>query len=354
MLNTGWTWEGMGRSLPLLRQALLLPVSLAAFCLGGLGVAAQGQPMPSPGRRSVEVMQGSPESAPAPEPATAPNIPVHRYKVKLLSWQGSAYESWESWIVFDVRRGTTILFLRHSTTDGFKWWDHPVLSAKACRIIQADGGERLVDCVQAVRDDPTTPLRIVLPQAVALQDCLLAFTWMESGRIQEGLIRINQGLIPDVRGMGPAQKPEVINQPLGPLPPDSGGWRYKVKLSKGHAWQTLRPESWVVLDVIGGRTVTMKHTTNSYNLIMGLSRWWDHPVLSSVACPLWPDGAGERLADCLHGSSSGPGEPLRIVLPQGASLHDYRFSFTWQEDGRIQDGTTIVEPTVKPSLIPSR
>jgi hypothetical protein len=122
-----------------------------------------------------------------------------------------------------------------------------------------------------------------------------------------------------------------------------------LKLSKGNAWQTLQPESWVVLDVIGGRTVTMKHTTNSYNLITGFSRWWDHPILSIIACPA---SAGGSPSDCLQGSSSGPGLPLRIVLPQGAYLHDYRFSFTWQENGRIQEGTTIVDPTLKPSPIP--
>jgi hypothetical protein len=97
----------------------------------------------------------------------------------------------------------------------------------------------------------------------------------------------------------------------------------------------------------------MLHTTNSYNLITGLSRWWDHPVLSSMACPRRPEGTSERLADCLRGSSDGPGEPLRIVLPEGSSVQDYRFRFTWQESGRIQEGVTIVDPKLKPSPIPS-
>lgn len=357
----------MGRSLPLLQQSLLLPVALAALCVG---VAAQGQPMPSAGTRSAEKVRGSPETGPAPEPAPAPNLPIQRYKVKLLPWQGSAYESW---IVFVVRGGTTILLFRHATTDGFRWWDHPVLSAQACRIIQADGGDRLADCVRAVRDVPTTPLRIELPQAVSLQNLLLTFTWMESGRIQEGLIRMEHGLIPDVHGMGPPQKPEVINQPLAEpitldanrpdqavitphhvdlLPPDSRSWRYKVKLSPGHAWQNLKPESWVVFDVIRGTTITIKHSTNSYNIITGFSRWWDHPIRSITACPLHPSEGSDRPAGCLQGSSAAPGEPLRILLPVGTSLHDYRFAFTWEENGRIQEGATIVDHMLQPNAIP--
>ncbi len=316
-------------------------------------------------------MQRIAETGPAPEQAPAPNLSIQRYKVKLVPWQGSAYESW---IVFAVRGGTTILLLRHATTDGFRWWDHPVLSAKACRILQADGGDRLADCVRAIRDVPTTPLRLELPQAVSLENFLLTFTWVESGRIQEGLIRMEHGLIPDALRMGLPQKSEVINEPLAEpitldanqpdqavitphhvdlLPPDSRSWRYKVKLSQGNAWRNLKPESWVVFDVTGGTTVTMLHTTNSYNILTGLSRWWDHPVLSSMACPRFPADARQPLAGCLQGSSSAPGEPLRIVLPRGSSLLDYRFSFTWQENGRIQEGATIVEPTLKPIQTPS-
>jgi hypothetical protein len=186
------------------------------------------------------------------------------------------------------------------------------------------------------------------------------------------LIRLEHGLVPDVLCKGCVQKPEVIYQPTEPViteasrpeqavvaphrvdppPPDSGGWRYKVKLSPGSAWRNLKPESWVVFDVFGGTTVTLLHTTNSYNILTGLSRWWDHPVLSAMACPRLPADARHPLSGCLQGSSSGPGLPLRIVLPQGAYLHDYHFSFTWQENGRIQEGTTIVDPTLKPSPIP--
>lgn len=57
--------------------------------------------------------------------------------------------------------------------------------------------------------------------------------------------------------------------------------------------------------------------------------------------------------DCLQVASSGSGEHLRIVLPHGAFLHDYLFTFTWQESGRIQAGVTRIDRMVKPTLIPS-
>ncbi len=305
----------------------------------------------------------APSSAPAQAPAS--NSTVKRYKVKLLSSSGPEFESW---IMFEVIGDTKIILWKHATTNGWgKWWDHPVLSGKACRIIRADGGDRLVDCQRAARTGPGEPLRIVLPQGAFFQDSLLTFTWKESGMIQEGVLRIEHGLIPDTLRMGRKQEPEVIRQPrvepiprdvitpprVQPMIADSRSWRYKVKLSPGNAWQNLQPESWVVFDVIRGTTVTLMHSTNSYNILTGFSRWWDHPVRSIMACPLNKSEGSDRPADCLQGSSAAPGEPLRIMLPEGTSLHDYRFTFTWQESGRIQEGVTIVDRMLQPTPIPS-
>jgi hypothetical protein len=292
-----------------------------------------------------------PRSAPAP--ATAVPIPnLKRYKVRLLSSSGPGFESW---IVFDVIEDTTIILLKHATTNTAKWWDHPVLSSKACRIIQAEGGDRLVDCQRAARSGSREHLRIVLPQGLSLQNYLFIFSWQESGKIQEGLLRIERGLIPDVLRSGETQKPDVIAPArVKPMAADSRGWRYKVKLSQGVALQNLEPESWVVLDVTGGTTVTLRHTTNSVNILTGLSRWWDHPVLSSMACPLLQSEGSDPLSGCLRGSSSGPAEPLSIVLPKGASLYDYRFTFTWREHGSIQQGMTIVDRMLQPTPIPPR
>jgi hypothetical protein len=73
-----------------------------------------------------------------------------------------------------------------------------------------------------------------------------------------------------------------------------------------------------------------------------------------MACPLFPSERSDPLAGCLRGSDADPGQPLRIVLPEGASLHDYRFTFTWREHGRIQQGVTIVDRMVQPIPIQPR
>lgn len=352
----------MSRFLPLLPWTLVLP---AAVVVLSLGATIQGQTLspsrpPPPGEVSPK---DAPSSAPAP--ASAADLTVKRYKVRLERFD-SGTTAFESWIVFDVVGDTTLILWRHATTNGYgKWWDHPILSSKACRIIQADGGDRLVDCQRAASSGRGEPLRIVLPQGAFLQDSLLTFTWKESGRIQERMLRMEQGLIPDERRIT-WQKPEVIRQPrVEPISPDvitpprvqprvsdSRNWRYKVKLSPGNAWENLKPESWVVFDVIRGTTVTLKHSTNTVNLITGLSRWWDHPIRSITACPLYPSEGSDRLGDCLHGSSAGPGEPFRIVLPQGTSLHEYRFTFTWEESGRLQEGVTIVDRMLQAVPLP--
>ena len=331
----------MSRFLPLQQLTLCLPAALVSLCIGA---AVQGQPTsPPPGPRTAGQVQRRDGAGPAPAPASAAVPRVERYKVRLLSWSGPPFESW---IVFDVIGDTTIILLKHATTNTAKWWDHPILSSKACRIIQAEGGDRLVDCLRVVSAGPGQPLRIVLPEGASLHDYdyLLTFTWQESGRILEGMTRIDRTIKPDVIA------PFRVEAPTS----DPKGWRYKVKLSQGVASLNLAPESWVVFDVIGGTTVMLKHTTNSVNVLTGLSRWWDHPVLSSMACPLFKTDGSNRHAGCLRGRSAGPRQPLRILLPEGAALHDYRFTFTWQEHGRIQEGVTFVDHMVNPTPIPPR
>lgn len=364
----------MGRILHLQQWAVVLSAAVVGLSLGPAIQAQALSPSPLPPAGELP-----PREAPSSEPASASaaDLTVKEYKVRLgrvdpgttsiQSWFDSGTTEFESWIVFHVIGDTTIFLLRHATTDGYgKWWDHPVLSSQACRIIQADGGDRLVDCQRATRTGPGEALRIVLPQGTFLQPSLLTFTWKESGRIHEGVLRIENGLVIDTDRPGPPQEPKVIRQPrAAPIPhdrieppgfqprvSDSRRWRYKVKLSPGNAWQNLKPESWVVLDVVRGTTITLKHSTNSYNIITGFSRWWDHPIRSITACPLHPSEGSDRSAGCLQGSSAAPGEPLRILLPVGTSLHDYRFTFTWEENGRTQEGATIVDRMVQPNAIP--
>jgi hypothetical protein len=194
---------------------------------------------------------------------------------------------------------------------------------------------------------------IALPQGAFLQKCLLTFTWEENGKIKEEVLRIEKGLILDTRRSGLTQKPEEIRQSyVQPRVPASRNWRYKVKLFDGYTWQNLKTESWMVFDVIRGTTVTLMHSTKTSDILTGVNRWWDHPVLSIKACPLLNGDGDDRQAGCMTGSSAVPGEPLRIVLPEGASLHDYRFSFTWAERDRIQEGGTIVDRSLQPVPLP--
>jgi hypothetical protein len=328
----------MGKFITFLSWTLVLPAAVLGLSLGS---AIQGQTLsPSDPVPAVELPpKDASRSTPAPAPAA--DLTIKRYKVR-LSRLDRDMAAFESWIVFDLIGGNTVVLLRHAATNGIKWWDHPVLSSKACRIIRADGGERLIDCLRATRSGPGELLRITLPQGSSLTDYFFTFMWQESGRTQDGMTRIDQTMKPEL--IGPVR--------LQPIAPDSRSWRYKVKLSQGSFWTNLGPESWIVFDVIRGTTVTLKHTTNSVDFLTGFSHWWDHPVLSVVACPLFPTTGNDQLPDCLRGVGAGSGEPLRIKLPEGASLHDYNFTFTWQESGRIQEGETIVDREVKPTLIP--
>jgi hypothetical protein len=190
MLSGSWDGDSMGRFLSLLPLTLFLPAFLASL---GHGVAVPGQPTSAPGPRTTGQVQRWDGAGPAPAaaPAPAPDPRIERYKVQLLSWSGPPFESW---IVFDVIAGTTTILLEHATTNTAKWWHHPILSSKACRIIHADGGggDRLVDCLRGASAAPGQPLLIVLPEGASLHDYLFTFTWQESGRVHEGVTRIDR------------------------------------------------------------------------------------------------------------------------------------------------------------------
>lgn len=352
---------------------------LTAVLALSLGPTIQGQTMsPSSAPLAGELPRGG-KAATATAQASPSHPIVRRYKVSLFRADSRA-TGFESWIVFDVIDDTRIILLRHTTTNGYgKWWDHPILSGKACRIIQANGGDQLVDCQRVSLSGLGAPLQIVLPQGDFLQRCLLTFTWKENGKIQEELLRIEKGLVPDTRRTGQTQKPQEIRQSYvqpSALAPDtsrrgqiqkpdesrqsyvlprgsaSRNWRYKVKLSQGNSWQNLQPESWLVFDVIGGTTVALKHSTKTSDFLTGINRWWDHPVLSITACPLINGDHDELQSRCIIGSSAVLGEPLKVVLPEGSSLHDFSFSFTWEERGRIHAGVTIVDRLLQPVPLP--
>jgi hypothetical protein len=128
---------------------------------------------------------------------------------------------------------------------------------------------------------------------------------------------------------------------------------YKVKLSEGSAWTNLNPESWMVFEVSDGNWVSIHHSTNVVNMITGISRWWDHPIVTSKACRISIGESGKRLTGCLSGSTSGTGKALRhqLQLPAGASIHDYMFELQWQEKGELREAITSVPKGSKPTRV---
>lgn len=339
MLSRSNSGDRVGRFHPHLQHfvvvgAAVTGLGLSAPLPGRSGHFVRGPQLPAP---SVTGASPSAPVAPRSTAATPPARPaVGRYKLLLST---NPYINEETWLVFDLIPDTTFILWKHATTDGLHWWDHPLSFAQVCRIAQADDGERLMDCVRAASPGGGEPLRIVMPAGACRQDCLLTFSWIESGRSQEWMIRLDH-----------TQQPAVI-APLRLEAPgsDHQRWQYKIKLSPGSASTNLRPESWVVVNVShapAGTSVSLRHSTNAMNLITGFSRWWDHPILASRACPLFPTPGQEGSqgnGGCRSGTNPAPGEPLRIQLPAGTSIHDYRFAFSWRENNRIQEAVFVID-----------
>lgn len=156
---------------------------------------------------------------------------------------------------------------------------------------------------------------------------------------------------------------QAAPRPMEPsLQPSTGGsraesadaiLRYKLKLSEGTAWTNLKPESWVIFDVINGHTVTVRHSTNVVNLITGFSRWWDHPIIESRACRIRIEEAGKRLSDCINGITSGAGDRQhhQLILPPDSTIHDFMFELKWQEQGKTQEALIEIPARLQPAAV---
>lgn len=324
---------------PRLRLCALVAVLATSLATSSAAAAVPGPPMA--------------QSAPAgPQtPGQAPDRTIQRHTIRMPAWTGQPLDTW---LVFDLIADRTLLLLKLSNTDGLRWWDHPLLSSLVCRIVPVAGGERLVDCQRVAASTAGEELRFELPEAFSSTSYLLTFTWQDQGREQEDLIRFDKGLTPyeqRLRSIPERARPAAT----GPTAPeaDSATLRYRVRLSTGSAWSNLKPESWLILDVTSANTITLKHSTNAINLLTGLSRWWDHPVLSVTACPLPGSAARQRRADCLVGSRPGPEGKgaLRVVLPAGEDLHDYSYAVTWEENGRLQQAECQIDRMVQPTPV---
>lgn len=127
--------------------------------------------------------------------------------------------------------------------------------------------------------------------------------------------------------------------------------RYKIKVSEGTAWTNLQPESWLIFDVSGGRTVVARHSTFVLNAITGAGKWWDHPATEIRACQVSAASGGDQLTTCLKGESPKPDAPLQVVLPPGTTLQDVLFRVRWQERGQEQEATLRLPADARPVVL---
>lgn len=127
--------------------------------------------------------------------------------------------------------------------------------------------------------------------------------------------------------------------------------RYKVKVSEGTAWTNLQPESWLIFDVSGGRTVVARHSTFVLNMITSVGKWWDHPATELRACRVSVSTSGDQLSTCVRGESQTSGGPLQVVLPPGTALQDVLFRVRWQERGQEQEATVRLPEQATPTVL---
>ncbi|MEB3333599.1 MAG: hypothetical protein VKP70_01295 [Cyanobacteriota bacterium] len=165
----------------------ILPV-LATVALGIPAALWAQTPAVSPAPQSQELAQPQ---------------PVLRYKVKVS--EGTAWTNLqpESWLIFDVSGGHTVV-ARHSTfvlnmiTGVGRWWDHPATELRACRVSASSSGDQLSTCVRGESPTPGGPLQVVLPPGTGLQDVLFRVRWQERGQDQEATLRLPENSPPTV------------------------------------------------------------------------------------------------------------------------------------------------------------
>jgi len=104
--------------------------------------------------------------------------------------------------------------------------------------------------------------------------------------------------------------------------------KYKVKLGGGSAYWGGHP-SFAVVKVNNSNVVSIYHTTNTVDQLLGTGKWWDHPVIASRACIVSETG-WEDTSECLMG------ERGEISLPENADPKVYTYEIKWKESGAIQ------------------
>jgi hypothetical protein len=125
---------------------------------------------------------------------------------------------------------------------------------------------------------------------------------------------------------------------------------YKVKLSdqtgsfgQGSVFSSsdLDRGEWVVLTITDGKTMKVKHTTNTMNKFWGTRKWFDHPATAVRIC----------LSDGFETKDCQTAEGDTIELPAGKQIHDFQIDIKYTERETVYKRSLQVAKGTKPSEV---
>jgi hypothetical protein len=125
---------------------------------------------------------------------------------------------------------------------------------------------------------------------------------------------------------------------------------YKIKLADqtGRSVQNsmfssgdLDRNEWVVLTVTDGKTLKVKHTTNTMNRFWGTRTWFDHPATTVRIC----------LSDGFETKDCQTAEGDKIDLPADKKVHDFQIDLKYTESETVYKRSLQVAKDMKPSEV---
>jgi hypothetical protein len=96
---------------------------------------------------------------------------------------------------------------------------------------------------------------------------------------------------------------------------------------------------WVVLTVTDGKTLKVKHTTNTMNKFWGTRKWFDHPATAVRIC----------LSDGFETKDCQTAEGDTIALPAGKKVHDFQIDLKYTERETVYKRSLQVAKDIKPT-----
>jgi hypothetical protein len=98
---------------------------------------------------------------------------------------------------------------------------------------------------------------------------------------------------------------------------------------------------WVVLTVTDGKTLKVKHTTNTMNKFWGTRKWFDHPATAVRIC----------LSDGFETKDCQTAEGDTIALPAGKKVHDFQIDLKYTERETVYKRSLQVAKDIKPTEV---